>query len=193
MIFSFESFKIQLLTCLINPPQTLSNALYQLAIHPEKQSILAEELRQALDGVEVDSAEYFDKVNNHIPYLEATIKETLRMCPPVTRLQRRVGVDGYKLGGQPLEKDTHVDLAVYAVHHSAEYYEDPDTFQPERFLPENKHKLVPYTYLPFGAGTFFYMIISSFSCYKLVLFFLKVLETGKLNLNLKMKKVFKSH
>lgn len=123
-----------------------------MALNPEKQEKLAEELNRELEGIEEDSAEYFDKVNYHIPYLEATIKETLRISPPVTRLQRRVGVDGYKLGGVPLEKDTHVDLAVYAVHHSPEYYPDPEAFQPERFLPENKHNLIPYTYLPFGHG-----------------------------------------
>ena len=41
---------------------------------------------------------------------------------------------------------------MYAIHHSDEFYEEPEKFTPERFLPENRHKLVPYTYLPFGAG-----------------------------------------
>src|SRR5699024_10074830 len=66
--------------------------------------------------------------------------------------QHRVGVDNYKLNGIQLEKDTHIDIAAYAVHHSAEYYPEPERFNPERFMPENKHLLVPYTYIPFGAG-----------------------------------------
>ena len=75
------------------------------------------------------------------------------MCPPVGRLQRRVNKDGYMLGGYgPLEKDTTVEIAAYAVHYSPEYYPNPDQFRPERFLKENKHLLVDYTYLPFGQG-----------------------------------------
>jgi len=87
-----------------------------------------------------------------IPYLEAVLKETLRMAPPIGRLQRRVGVDGYKLAGIPLNKDVQVDIATIAVHYCADYYPEPERFNPERFMPENKHLLVPYTYLPFGAG-----------------------------------------
>lgn len=40
-----------------------------------------------------------------------------------------------------------------AVHYNPEYYPEPHKFNPDRFLPENKHNLVPYTYLPFGLGS----------------------------------------
>ncbi|UXI22220.1 MAP kinase-activated protein kinase [Sarcoptes scabiei] len=43
-------------------------------------------------------------------------------------------------------------IPIYAVHHDPEYYPDPERYDPERFMPENRHKLVPYTYLPFGGG-----------------------------------------
>src|SRR5699024_5852871 len=45
-----------------------------------------------------------------------------------------------------------VEIPVSAVHHCEDYYPEPDRFNPERFMPENKHLLVPYTYLPFGLG-----------------------------------------
>ena len=131
---------------------TLSNALYNLATQPEIQAQLYEEVHQALDGVSGDSEAHYDTVINKIPYLEAFIRETLRMTPPLTRLQRRVGVDGYKIAGIPLEKDMEVNIGVLAVHYNPEYYPDPERFNPDRFLPENKHLLVPYTYLPFGDG-----------------------------------------
>ena len=41
---------------------------------------------------------------------------------------------------------------MYAIHHDPEYYPNPYNFDPERFMPENRDKLVPYTYMPFGAG-----------------------------------------
>ena len=92
-------------------------------------------------------------VVNEIPYLEATIKETLRLYPPIAVLFRRVTKsDGYTLAGVHLPKDTLVEVSSYSVHHNPEYYPDPDRFNPDRFMPENRHRLVPYTYLPFGAG-----------------------------------------
>ena len=45
-----------------------------------------------------------------------------------------------------------VAIPVSAVHHDPSYYPEPYRFNPDRFMPENKHKLIPYTYLPFGAG-----------------------------------------
>ena len=36
--------------------------------------------------------------------------------------------------------------------HNAEYYVNPQIWDPERFMPENRDKLVPYTYMPFGIG-----------------------------------------
>lgn len=126
--------------------------MYNLAINPEIQDRLHSELEEALEGVEEHSSEYFDIVNGKVPYLEAVIKETLRLAPPVVRLQRRVGVDNYKLDGVPLPKDMTVEVAAYAIHHNPKYYPEPEKYNPDRFMPENKHLLVPYTYLPFGQG-----------------------------------------
>ena len=58
----------------------------------------------------------------------------------------------YKLAGIYIDEGTVVEVSAQAVHHDPEYYPEPFAFKPERFLPENKSKLVPYTYLPFGQG-----------------------------------------
>ncbi|XP_017479440.1 PREDICTED: cytochrome P450 3A41-like [Rhagoletis zephyria] len=134
---------------------TITHLLYELALNPTVQERLREDLVQALGDLDVTSEEYFDVVMNGLPYLEAVTKETLRKYPPLIRLERRLSADSYKLNGIPIEKSTNVVVSSYAVHHNAEYYPNPESFDPERFMPENKHKLVPYTYLPFGTGTFF--------------------------------------
>ncbi len=54
--------------------------------------------------------------------------------------------------GLTLFKGQTVEIPVYAIHHSEEYFPNADKFIPERFLPENRHKIIPYSYLPFGAG-----------------------------------------
>ena len=43
-------------------------------------------------------------------------------------------------------------IPTYAIHHDPLYYPDPELFNPDRFMPENKSQLTPYTFLPFGAG-----------------------------------------
>ena len=60
--------------------------------------------------------------------------------------------DKYKLGKVDLVKDQLVEISTFAVHYNPEYYPQPEVFDPERFMPENKHRLVPYSYLAFGEG-----------------------------------------
>jgi cytochrome P450 family 3 subfamily A len=45
-----------------------------------------------------------------------------------------------------------IEIAIYVIHHSEQYYPNPEKFSPERFIPENRDQLVPYTYLTFGVG-----------------------------------------
>ena len=43
-------------------------------------------------------------------------------------------------------------IPVYSLHREEEFWPEPDTFKPERFLPENKDSINPFAYLPFGNG-----------------------------------------
>lgn len=132
---------------------TLSYLLIELANNPSVQDRLAEEIDTTLAGVDINSEGYHDRVINGLPYLEAAIKETLRRYPPVPRLQRIcTAPDGYDLNGLHLAKGEGVEIVVYALHNDPQYYDEPDKFRPERFLPENAATLVPYTFIPFGDG-----------------------------------------
>jgi hypothetical protein len=46
----------------------------------------------------------------------------------------------------------NIIIPIYSLHRDPQYYPDPDRFDPERFSDENKSKINPYTYLPFGTG-----------------------------------------
>ena len=85
-------------------------------------------------------------------YLDSFICETLRMYSPANQVERVAGED-YKLSnGFLLKKGELVSVPLYVLHHDPEFYEEPDKFDMERFLPENRGKIAPCTYLPFGTG-----------------------------------------
>lgn len=125
----------------------LSYLFYSLATNPECQEQLLAEIEKHQD----DKGEINYETLVQMPYLDACIQETLRLYTPVVTLNRMPSED-IKIGDQVIPKNMRVNIAVYAVHHNEEFYPNPYRFNPARFLPENREKLVPYTYLPFGAG-----------------------------------------
>jgi len=128
---------------------TLGYISYLLALNPSAQEKLYDEVMSAVDSDGEISYEDLQR----LPYLDACLSETLRLFPPLVRLER-IASEDMKLGtkGVTLKKDQMVEIPVYPIHRSEKYYENPDEFKPERFLPENRHKLIPYTYFPFGTG-----------------------------------------
>ncbi|HYV14962.1 MAG TPA: cytochrome P450 [Conexibacter sp.] len=82
-------------------------------------------------------------------YLEATVKETLRLRPVlpgvIRRLQRPL-----EIGGMQLPAGVHIAPSIYLIHRRPDIYPEPEEYRPERFLGEQ----VPSTYewLPFGGG-----------------------------------------
>lgn len=127
----------------------LTCAAYELALHPDIQQRLYEEILPLFknnNGIDLDAL-------SQLPLLDAIIMETLRIHTPVIRIGR-VALEDYPLGdtGIIIEKGHSVEIPVYALHHSPEYFEKPFEFIPERFMMWNKNKLTPYSYIPFAAG-----------------------------------------
>ena len=57
-----------------------------------------------------------------------------------------------EIDGKEIKVGDRVMMFAYGVHHDAKYWEDPETFKPERFMGDAVKKRVPYTYIPFGGG-----------------------------------------
>jgi cytochrome P450 family 135 len=131
---SEKELRDELLTLLTDGPTSSSLAwvFERLLRHPEK----LERLRSELLAGEGEA------------YLDAVVKETLRLRPPVSVVVRRL-LKPATLGGYDLPAETLIAPCVYLIHHRADVYEDPGEFIPERFLTQRA--AVP-TWIPFGGG-----------------------------------------
>lgn len=81
------------------------------------------------------------------------VKEALRMCPPLGILNR-VCARKYTIPGLNLTIDPGVKIAIssQSIHMDEKYYDNPEQFRPERFIPEEMNARYKYVYMPFGEG-----------------------------------------
>jgi cytochrome P450 family 135 len=82
-------------------------------------------------------------------YLEAVIKEVLRVRPVLSVVPRKVAAP-FEVAGWTLAPGTHVTPCIYLTHRRPDLWEDPTAFRPERFLDGAP---APYSFIPFGGGT----------------------------------------
>ncbi|NWY45556.1 CP3A9 protein, partial [Sylvia atricapilla] len=126
---------------------TLGFLAYELALHPDVQEKLLQEIDTALPNKAPLTYEAIMKLE----YLDMTVNETLRYYPLGGRIERTCKKD-VEINGVTIPKGVVVTIPPYVLHRDPEYWPNPDEFRPERFSKENKESIDPYTYLPFGAG-----------------------------------------
>lgn len=88
------------------------------------------------------------------PYLNATIKEAMRLYPPSTALFTRVAQRDAVIADTPVPKGTLVVIPIWQLHRDARSFPAPLEFRPERFMP-NADPIPRSAYMPFGAGPHF--------------------------------------
>ncbi|KAK0166731.1 hypothetical protein PV327_004220 [Microctonus hyperodae] len=132
---------------------TLSRVAYHLSIYPDVQNKLRDEIKEIL-GKHQGSLTY-DAIQD-MKYLDLVIKESMRMSPVVSSLQKVcttefkfVGYDGVEYLMKPGSK---VIMCPSAIHLDSKYWDNPEDFIPERFDDEHKNEFHKFTYLSFGAG-----------------------------------------
>lgn len=123
----------------------LAWAVYLLASDDQAQTWAREESLAAWrDG---DPA----LVAERLPYLRMVWEETLRLYPPVHRIDREALGDD-ELCGQRIRKGDQVTIWPWVLHRHRTLWDEPDLFNPENFDPEAKLGRHRYQYMPFGAG-----------------------------------------
>ena len=132
---SDRELRDELMTLLVAGHETtatgLSWAIELLSRHPEALARLEEEVAAGEDA-----------------YLDAVIKETLRLRPVIALVLRKL-VEPMEIGGRLLPAGVSVAPSIYLVHRDPEIYPEPERFRPERFLEQPAGT---YTWIPFGGG-----------------------------------------
>ena len=89
----------------------------------------------------------------HLPYLEACVKETLRLYPPGPLLLPRRALQTCQVMGYTIPKDSKILVNMWAIGRDPSIFNDPLRFKPERFLDSTlDFKGTNFAYTPFGAG-----------------------------------------
>jgi len=141
VIFLFAGFDTTTSTvCLI---------LHALAMHTEHQKTLREQLQELKK--EDGKLQYQDVMENK--YLDAFVNETMRMHPPGHAIEHQCTKD-YQFPGTDvvIKKGDFAVIPAYSFHYDPEFFSEPEVFNPDRFLPENKASIKYGTFLPFGIG-----------------------------------------
>ena len=132
---SDEELRDELMTLLVAGHETsataLAWALEALTRHPAALARLRDEVDAGEDA-----------------YLDATVKEILRLRPVIALVLRRL-VEPMEIGGRLLPAGVNIAPSIYLTHRRPDLYENPRAFRPERFLEKPPGT---YTWFPFGGG-----------------------------------------
>lgn len=118
-------------------------AVWLLENNPaEKQKLLGE-----LSTVNLGKLQLNDL--SDLPYLDAVIKESMRIYGPVWVLGREA-INDDQIADFNIKKGDSIIFSPFMIHRHEDYWDNPDDFIPERFL--TKSSMPKNTYFPFGSG-----------------------------------------
>lgn len=130
--------------------ETSSNALswllYLLSTRPD----CVEKVREEFDVVLGDRPLSYSDVPK-FEFTTQVIMEALRLYPPFWMVDRMALADD-RAGDIDIPRGSTVVVFIYGAHHSAQYWQNPEIFDEERFSKTKEKYLTPFAHLPFGAG-----------------------------------------
>lgn len=117
-----------------------------LSQYPEVEQKLWAELRTVLNG---RSPTLQDLAN--LPYTERVVKEAMRLYPPVWATVR-TAVKPCEIGGYLIPAKSPVIMSQWVMHRDERFYDQPNSFLPDRWLEERYKSAPRFAYFPFGGG-----------------------------------------
>jgi cytochrome P450 len=147
---SDQQLKDEVLTLLTAGHETVGAALawtwYLLGQHPQVQNDLADEVCGRLQGRTPTIEDLAG-----LPLVKAVFEEAMRLYPPAWGTPRQA-IDDDEINRFTIPAKATVAVLQFVTHRHPDFWDDPEKFKPERFLPgqaTNRHK---FAYFPFGGG-----------------------------------------
>lgn len=147
-------------TFIIHSSETIKSTLTWAIFELINQPLLLGRLQKELDSIfkreKSTTTEYFSHLEQECPLLDACIKETWRLWPPVpSGLQRVTPFQGRKISNDlHLPANVIVSVPTYTIQRDPANFSSPNQFQPTRWLPKEStaknHQLAAFS--PFGYG-----------------------------------------
>jgi len=138
------------LTLFLAGHETTANALtwtwYLLSQNPEAEARFHAEIDSVLGG----RLPTFEDLQT-LKYVEMVFAESMRLFPPAWGIGRRP-IQEYRVGDYELPARSVTLMSPYVVHRDPRWFPDPETFDPDRWLPENVATRPKFSYFPFGGG-----------------------------------------
>jgi cytochrome P450 len=147
---SDEQLRNEVLTLFLAGSETSATALTWTWVQLSKNPAVMRELRAEVDRVLGGREPTLDDLPNLV-YTTAVLEESMRLRPPVWIISR-MAVAEDSLSGRRITKDSIVFMSPYIIHRHPEFWENPEGFDPTRFLPGKDAERHPFAYVPFGAG-----------------------------------------
>jgi cytochrome P450 len=142
-----EELRDEMVTLLVAGHETTATSLawafHHILEHPEVRDRVLQELERVTGGGPL--------LPRHVPeleYLDATVKETLRLNPIIPVVGRRLQ-EPMRIGGRDLPAGVIAVPCIYLTHRREDLWQHPTRFDPERFLGA---RTSPYAFFPFGGG-----------------------------------------
>jgi cytochrome P450 len=147
---SDSQLRDEVMTLVLAGHETTASALawafHLLHRHPEAEERLVREVASVL-GNRVPGFEDLPR----LAYTARVFDETLRLYPPAWFFSRMALADD-ELGGYTIPRGSIVVVLPYVIHRHPAFWEHPEAFDPDRFLPERSGSRPRFAWLPFGGG-----------------------------------------
>jgi cytochrome P450/GNAT superfamily N-acetyltransferase len=148
---SDKQLRDEVMTILLGGYDATLNALswtwYLLSEHPEVERRLHVELNEVLGGRVPTLSDL-----KNLKYTSMVLNESMRLYPPIWQIARQA-IAADKIGGYDIPANSTVIISSYVTHRDSDFWQNPESFEPERFLPERSAGRPQYAYYPFGGGS----------------------------------------
>ncbi|KAJ9553100.1 hypothetical protein OSB04_017145 [Centaurea solstitialis] len=123
-------------------------AMTELVRHKEVMSKIAEEIKREINTDKISDFEL-----SKLPYLQASIKEAMRLHPPVPLLLPHMAAETCEVMNYTIPKNSKIFVNLWAMGRDPKVWDDPLSFKPERFIDSKLDvKGQDFELLPFGSG-----------------------------------------